>query len=157
MHSEGLGGRREGGGGLFVPSLLDRDLETFGEGGGKSIVSHFSDVVDESESELCLSFKSEDKSGRKGRGGVESTIAADREQEAGLGDSHDVMVMSGRGGGSGMFLMESEVFEDKDVEEEDTEDRREDFLSGTFGFSLPAGDFALMREVTGVPAVGVLD
>lgn len=56
-----------------------------------------------------------------------------------------------------MFLMESEVFEDKDVEEEDTEDRREDFLSGTFGFSLPAGDFALMREVTGVPAVGVLD
>lgn len=156
MHSEGLGGRSEGGGGLFVPSSLDRDLETFGGGGGKSIVSHLSYVVDESESELCLSSKSEDKSGRKGRGGVESTIAAVGEQ-AGLGKSHDVMVMSGRGGGSGMFLMESEVLEDKDVEEDDTEERREDFLSGTFGFGLPAGDFALIREVTGVPAVGVLD
>lgn len=61
------------------------------------------------------------------------------------------------GGGGGMFLIESEVLEDRDVEEDDTEDRREDFLSDTFGFGLPAGDFALIREVTGVPAVGVLD
>jgi len=57
-----------------------------------------------------------------------------------------------------MFLVESDVLEDRDVEEDDdTEDRREDFLSGTFGFGLPAGDFALIKEVTGVPAVGVLD
>lgn len=147
MHSEGLGGRSEGGGGLLVSSSLDRDSKTLGGGGGKSIES---DVGDASESELCLSSKAEDKSGR--RGGVESTIAA-----VGLEDSHDVMVTSGRGGGSGMLLKESEVLEDKDVEEDDTEDRREDFLSGTFGFGLPAGDFALIREVTGVPAVGVLD
>lgn len=66
--------------------------------------------------------------------------------------------MSGKGGGGGIFLMESEVLEERDVEEEETEDSREDFLSGTFGFGLPAGDFALfIREVTGVPAVGVLD
>lgn len=53
--------------------------------------------------------------------------------------------------------MESEVLEERDVEEEDTEDSREDFLSGTFGFALPVGHFTRSKEVTGVPAVGVLD
>ena len=63
----------------------------------------------------------------------------------------------GRGGGVGRLLKESDVFEDRDVVEEETEDRREDFLSGTFGLGLPAGDLALRRDVTGVPAVGVID
>lgn len=49
------------------------------------------------------------------------------------------------------------MFEDRDVVEEETEDRREDFLSGTFGLGLPAGDLALRTYVTGVPVVGVID
>lgn len=155
VHNEGLGEGSGGGEGLFVPPLLDRDSKTFGGGGGKSRKSHSSGVVDESESELCLSSKADDTSGRGGRGGVGSIIGAVGEQEAGLDDPYDSLVMSG--GGGGMFLIESDVLEDRDVEEDDTEDRREDFLSGTFGFGLPAGDFALIREVTGVPAVGVLD
>lgn len=49
------------------------------------------------------------------------------------------------------------MFEDRDVVEEETEERREDFLSGTFGLGLPAGDLALRTYVTGVPVVGVID
>lgn len=59
-----------------------------------------------------------------------------------------------------LFLTESEVLEDKDVEEEeiDTEESKDDFLSGTRGLGLqPEGDMDLMKEGTGVPAVGVLD
>lgn len=59
-----------------------------------------------------------------------------------------------------LFRTESEVFEDRDVEEEDmdTEESKEDFLSGTRGLGLqPEGDMDLIKEGTGVPAVGVLD
>ena len=52
------------------------------------------------------------------------------------------------------------MLEEREVEEEDTdtEERREDFLSGTFGLGLlPEGDMDLTSEGTGVPAVGVLD
>lgn len=70
----------------------------------------------------------------------------------------------GRGGGGGgggpELLTESEVLEEREVEDEemDTEERREDFLSGTLGLGrLPEGDMDLTNEGTGVPAVGVLD
>lgn len=59
-----------------------------------------------------------------------------------------------------LFLLESEVLEDKDVEEEemDTDESKEDFLSGTRGLGLqPEGDIDLINVGTGVPAVGVLD
>lgn len=52
------------------------------------------------------------------------------------------------------------MLDEREVEEEDmdTEDRRDDFLSGTLGFGrLPDGDMDLTKEGTGVPAVGVLD
>lgn len=85
----------------------------------------------------------------------------------------------GRGGGGGgapesggglragssfftLTLPSVDVFEEREVDDEDmeTEDRREDFLSGTLGFSL---DFPLPDDAdftstgTGVSAVGVLD
>lgn len=70
-------------------------------------------------------------------------------------------VRGGGGGGGGPELFRlSEVLEDSDVEEEETEteERREDFLSGTFGRGLPPdGDMDLTNAGTGVPAVGVLD
>lgn len=55
-----------------------------------------------------------------------------------------------------------EVFEERDVEEEemDTEDTREDFLSGTLGLGFPfplAGDTDFKNTGTGVRAVGVFD
>ena len=87
-----------------------------------------------------------------GRGGGKSGgLRGERDTEEG-----------GRGGGGGgmLFLTESEVLEDSDVDEEemDTEDSKDDFLSGTRGFGLqPEGDMDLMKEGTGVPAVGVLD
>lgn len=65
--------------------------------------------------------------------------------------------------GSGFFIVPSaDVFDDREVEEEDTEteDSRLDFLSGTLGFIL---DFAFPVDIdfrmtgTGVSAVGVLD
>ena len=67
--------------------------------------------------------------------------------------------------GSNFFtltLPSVDVFEEREVEDEDmeTEDRREDFLSGTFGFSLdfPFPDDADFESTgTGVSAVGVLD
>lgn len=52
------------------------------------------------------------------------------------------------------------MLEEREVEEEDTdtEERRDDFLSGTFGLGRPPkGDIDLTNEGTGVPAVGVLD
>lgn len=67
---------------------------------------------------------------------------------------------NGGGGGGAGFLSESEVLEDRDVEEEDmdTEEMREDFLSGTLGLGrFPEGDMERTNEGTGVPAVGVLD
>lgn len=157
MHSEGLQSRSGGGGRLLVSTLPDRDSKTFEWGGGKSGLSHSSGVADVSESVFCPSSKADDTSCRDVKEGIGSILAAVGEKEAELGDPHNAVVMSGKGGGGGMFLMESEVLEDRDVEEDDIEDRREDFLSGTFGFGLPAGDFALIRDVTGVPAVGVLD
>ena len=68
-------------------------------------------------------------------------------------------------GGSNFFtltLPSVDVFEEREVEDEETEteDRREDFLSGTLGFSLdfPFPDDADFRNTgTGVSAVGVLD
>lgn len=55
-----------------------------------------------------------------------------------------------------------EVLEDRDVDEEEmeTEDIREDFLSGTLGLVFPfpfAGDADFKNTGTGVSAVGVLD
>lgn len=67
---------------------------------------------------------------------------------------------AGRGGGGGtLFLLESEVLEEREVEEDDmdTDESKDDFLSGTLGLGLPDGDMHLMKEGTGVPAVGVLD
>lgn len=67
---------------------------------------------------------------------------------------------AGRGGGGGiLFLLESEVLEEREVEDDDmdTDESRDDFLSGTLGLGLPDGDMHLMKEGTGVPAVGVLD
>lgn len=68
---------------------------------------------------------------------------------------------AGRGGGGGiLFLLESEVLEEREVEEEDmdTDESKDDFLSGTLGLGLlPDGDMHLINEGTGVPAVGVFD
>lgn len=69
------------------------------------------------------------------------------------------------GVGSNFFtltLPSVDVFEEREVEDEEmeTEDRREDFLSGTLGFSLdfPFPDDADFKNTgTGVSAVGVLD
>lgn len=68
----------------------------------------------------------------------------------------------GRGGGGGgtLCLMESEVLEESEVEDDeiDTDESKDDFLSGTLGLGLlPDGDLHLMNEGTGVPAVGVFD
>lgn len=67
---------------------------------------------------------------------------------------------NGGGGGGAVFLSESEVLEEREVDEEDmdTEEMRDDFLSGTLGLGrLPEGDMDRTNEGTGVPAVGVLD
>lgn len=67
---------------------------------------------------------------------------------------------AGRGGGGGiLLLLESEVLDEREVEEEDidTDESKDDFLSGTLGLGLPDGDMHLMKEGTGVPAVGVFD
>lgn len=55
-----------------------------------------------------------------------------------------------------------DVLEDRDVDDEemDTEDTREDFLSGTLGLVFPfplAGDIDFKNTGTGVSVVGVLD
>lgn len=55
-----------------------------------------------------------------------------------------------------------DVLEDRDVDDEEmeSEDTREDFLSGTLGLGLPfplAGGMAFKNTGTGVSAVGVLD
>lgn len=66
----------------------------------------------------------------------------------------------GGGGGGAAFLSESEVLEEREVDEEDmdTEEIRDDFLSGTLGLGRPPeGDMDRTNEGTGVPAVGVLD
>lgn len=89
------------------------------------------------------------KGGGNGGGGLRGVLGA---EEKGKGRSG--------GGGGPELLSESEVLEEREVEEEDTdiEERRDDFLSGTFGFGrLPEGDIDLTNEGTGVPAVGVLD
>lgn len=80
----------------------------------------------------------------KGGGGLRGVLGAEEER--------------GRGEGPELFS-ESEVLEEREVEEEDmdTEERRDDFLSGTFGFGRPEGDMDLTNDGTGVPAVGVLD
>lgn len=91
------------------------------------------------------------RGGGKGGGGLRGVLGAE-EEERGRG--------GGGGGGGPEFLSESEVFEESEVDEEDmdTEERREDFLSGTLGLGrLPEGDMDLTIEGTGVPAVGVLD
>lgn len=52
------------------------------------------------------------------------------------------------------------MLEEREVEEEEmeTEERRDDFLSGTLGRGRPPeGDMDLTKAGTGVPAVGVLD
>lgn len=63
----------------------------------------------------------------------------------------------GRGGSVGRFSLESELLDDLDVLEKETDDFSDDFLLGTFGLGLPAGDLALIRDVTGVLRVGVID
>lgn len=91
------------------------------------------------------------KGGGNCGGGLRGVLGAE-EEEKGRG--------GGAGGGGPEFLSESEVLEEREVEEEDTdtEERRDDFLSGTFGLGrLPKGDIDLTNEGTGVPAVGVLD
>lgn len=55
-----------------------------------------------------------------------------------------------------------DVLEERDVDDEEmeTEDTREDFLSGTLGLGFPfplAGDRGFRNTGTGVSAVGVLD
>lgn len=91
------------------------------------------------------------RGGGNGGGGLRGVLGAE-EEEKGSG---------GGGGGAGPeLLVESEVLEDREVDEEemDTEDRRDDFLSGTLGLGrLLEGDMDLTNEGTGVPAVGVLD
>lgn len=88
------------------------------------------------------------RGGGNGGGWLRGVLGAEEEEK-------------GRGGGGGPELLsESEVLEERDVEDEETdmEDRRDDFLSGTFGLGrLPEGDMDLTSEGTGVPAVGVLD
>lgn len=91
------------------------------------------------------------RGGGKGEGGPRGVFGAE-DEERGRG--------GGGGGGGPELLSESEVLEEREVEEEDmeTEDRREDFLSGTLGLGrLLEGDIDLTSEGTGVPAVGVLD
>lgn len=91
------------------------------------------------------------RGGGKGGGGLRGVFGAE-DEERGRG--------GGGGGGGPELLRESEVLEEREVEEEDmeTEERREDFLSGTLGLGrLPEGDIDLTSEGTGVPAVGVLD
>lgn len=91
------------------------------------------------------------RGGGKGGGWLRGVVGAE-EEEKGRG--------GGGGGGGPKLLSESEVLEERDVEDEETdmEDRREDFLSGTFGLGrAPEGDMDLTSEGTGVPAVGVLD
>lgn len=90
------------------------------------------------------------RGGGKGGGGLIGVLGA--EEERGRG--------GGGGGGGPELLTESEVLEDREVEEEDmdTEERRDDFLSGTLGLGrLLEGDMDLTNDGTGVPAVGVLD
>lgn len=78
-----------------------------------------------------------------------------------LGAEEEAKDRGGGGGGGGpQLLSESEVLEERDVEDEETdmEDRSDDFLSGTFGLGRPPeGDMDLSSDGTGVPAVGVLD
>lgn len=61
-----------------------------------------------------------------------------------------------------LFCTESEVFEESEVEEDDmeTNETKEDFLSGTLGFTFTfpfPGDMVFKIAGTGVRAVGVLD
>lgn len=73
--------------------------------------------------------------------------------------------MRGAGTGSGFLtvpLPSVDVLEERDVDEDemDTEDTREDFLSGTLGLVFPfplAGDTDFKNTGTGVSAVGVFD
>lgn len=91
------------------------------------------------------------RGGGNGGGWLRGVLGAEEEEKGSGG---------GGGGGGAELLSESDVLEDRDVEEDetDTEDRRDDFLSGTFGLGRPPeGDTDLTREGTGVPAVGVLD
>lgn len=86
------------------------------------------------------------RGGGKGGGGLRGVFGAEEETCG--------------GGGGPELLSESDVLEERDVEEEEieTEERREDFLSGTLGLGrLPDGDMDLTNAGTGVPAVGVLD
>lgn len=89
------------------------------------------------------------RGGGKGGGGLRGVLGAEDEKIGG-----------GSGGGGPKLLSESEVLEDREVEEEemDTEERSDDFLSGTLGLGrLPEGDMERVNDGTGVPAVGVLD
>lgn len=84
----------------------------------------------------------------KGGGGLRGVLGAEEEKTG-----------SGGAGGSG-FLRESDVLEEREVDDEDidTDEMREDFLSGTLGLGrFPEGDMERTKEGTGVPAVGVLD
>lgn len=91
------------------------------------------------------------RGGGNGGGWLRGVLGAEEEEKDRGG---------GGGGGGPELLSESEVLEERDVEDEETdmEDRRDDFLSGTFGLGRPPeGDMDLTSEGTGVPAVGVLD
>lgn len=88
------------------------------------------------------------KGGGKGGAWLRGVLGVENEQRG------------GGGGGGPELLSESEVLEEREVEEEDidTEERREDFLSGTLGLGrLPEGEMDRANDGTGVPAVGVLD
>ena len=84
----------------------------------------------------------------KGGGGLRGVLGAEEERGSG-----------GGGAGGPELFTESEVLEEREVEEEDmdTEERSEDFLSGTLGLGRVEGDMDLTNDGTGVPAVGVLD
>lgn len=133
-----------GGGGLKRPlsDTLGRNSVS-GEGGG----GNSGDV--EQPGGGASTFTLGAGEGGNGGGGLKGVVGAEQE-------------VRGRGGGAGgpELLRESEVLEEREVEEDDmeTEESREDFLSGILGlWRLPEGDMDRTPEGTGVPAVGVLD
>lgn len=158
------GGGGGGGGGLRLP--LNEELEgtsisgdggggNSGEveeaGGGLSVEAWEAEACGESGGASVPALELGGRGGGNGGGWLRGVLGAEEEEKHRGG---------GGGGGGPELFSESEVLEEREVEDEetDTEDRRDDFLSGTFGLGRPpGGDMDLSREGTGVPAVGVLD
>lgn len=157
---EGAGGGG-GGGGLKLPlkdELGGISISGDGGGGNSGEVEHAGGGL---RVELCgvvgkggagggvLALELGGRGAGNGGGGLRGVLGAEEKGRGG-----------GGGGGGPEFFSESDVFEDREVEEEDTdtEEMRDDFLSGTLGLGrLPEGDMDRTKEGTGVPAVGVLD